>query len=181
MIISAIHRRYAKALFSLALERNQVDRIAEDLADFNRVLQENKKMHVFLISPEIKSQKKLDLIKEFGQGRFSALFYHFLVLVVKRGRQTFLDGIESEFQRLRELHANVLRATVITTVALNDADKSNILNSLEKAFNAKIKLEARVENTLLGGLQLRIGGKVFDTSIKTRLNRLRENMLRKKE
>lgn len=181
MIINAIHRRYAKALFSLALERDQVDRIAEDLAGFNRVVQENKKLNVFLFAPEIRCQKKLDLIKALGQDRFTGLFYHFLVFVVKRGRQMFLAGIDAEFQRLREIHAKVLRAKVITAVALDAEDKSNLINALEKTFNGKIKLDAQVDHNLLGGIQLHIGGKVFDTSIKTRLNRLRENMLSKKE
>lgn len=177
MIIGPIHRRYAKALFLLALEQELVDRVAEDLAGFNRVLKENKKLQVFLFSPEISRQKKLNLVKELGQDHFSGLFNHFLIFVVKRGRQIFLDGIDSEFQRLREAFENVLPATIATAFALDEEDKSNIIKSLEKLYQAKIKLESQVQEDLLGGMLLRLGDKVFDLTLKTQLNRLREKML----
>lgn len=179
MMISSLPLRYAKALFMLALERHMLERVTEDLAGFKAALNQVKKLRAFLLAPEISRHRKIELVKILGKDRFSPLFYHFLIFLVQKGRHIYFNEIDSEFQRLREKHFNILPATVTTATPLTEENKSAMAATLEQIFSAKIKLDTRVNPDLLGGMQVRIEGKVFDNTLQRQIGRLKEQMQKK--
>jgi len=170
-------RRYAKALFELAEERNTIASIADELVAFRDLLSENVDLRNFFLSPEAGKERKIEFVRKNFKGRFSTLFINFLHLLLEKGRQSIIDEIVSEFGKRYDRYQNKVRASAITAVPMPKADMQALHELLSKRFQANFEIENRVDPGILGGVVLQIDGKVLDGSIRNQLRRLRAQML----
>jgi F-type H+-transporting ATPase subunit delta len=100
----------------------------------------------------------------------------FLGLVLSKDRIGYLSQIEETYRRLADDLSGVLRATVTSAVALDEAQKQAIGASLEKQTGKKVALNVNVDPRLIGGVQAEIGGRLFDGSVRTQLQRIEESL-----
>jgi F-type H+-transporting ATPase subunit delta len=170
-------RRYAKALFALALERNMLDKIRSELHNFAALLEENVEFGDFFRSPENSRAAKREALERALQDRYSNLFFNFLLLIVHKGRYDVITDMVRAFDDLYERHHRRVRALAITAVPMDTKLADDLRNKLTKSLRMEIELENRVDPNILGGLVLNIDGKVMDGSIKQQLERLRAEFL----
>jgi F-type H+-transporting ATPase subunit delta len=170
-------RRYAKALFSLALERNLLDKVRQELHSFVAMLEENAEFADFLRSPENSRAAKREAVERLLQDRYSNLFFNFLLLIIHKGRHDVVDEIVRAFDDLYERHHRRVRALAITAVPMDTAIADDLRNKLAKSLKMEIELENQVDPSILGGLVLNVDGKVIDGSLKQQLERLRAEFL----
>jgi F-type H+-transporting ATPase subunit delta len=170
-------RRYAKALFTLAQERNLLDKIRNELHSFVAAMEENAEFGDFFRSPENSRAAKRTAVEKIFQDRFSGLFFNFLLLLIHKGRHNAVQDIIHAFDELYDRYYRRTRALAITAVPIDTALAGDLRNRLAKSLNKQIELEIKVDPSLLGGIVLNIDGKVLDGSVKQQLERLRAEFL----
>lgn len=172
----AVARRYARAIFELALERGQS--LSEWLADLEAVdaaLSEGA-VRAALMSPRLSFEKKRDLVGGALQ-QLDLLRRNFLLLLIERGRVELLGAIRSEFRRLTLEHEGIAEATVTTAVPIDEAEARQIAQGLERLLGKKVVLERRVDPAILGGVVARVGDRLINGSVAARLAALREQLV----
>jgi F-type H+-transporting ATPase subunit delta len=175
--VSALTRRYAKALVELGVEQKAVESYGDELANIKDVLTQEELLRQLLDSPTLALGKKeamlADLCKvmELSEGMVK-----FLGLLLSKGRIGFLSQIEENYRSLADEMSGILTAKITAASALDDVQQQAIATSLEKQTGKQIALTVEVNADLIGGLQAEIGGRLFDGSVRTQLKRIEESL-----
>lgn len=177
---AGVARSYAKALFELARERNQIDAIAGELAALVKVLAGAPELRAFFARPWIAPATKRDVATELAtRAALSKLMRDFLILLAAQGRTEQLGPIVAAFRELQDDGVGRVRARVRTAVALSDGERGALAARLGGALGGKqVVLEEVVDRALLGGFVAEIGSLLVDGSLDGQLQRLRERLAR---
>jgi len=173
-------KRYARALFELAIEKNQLEQMLAEMHQFADLLEQNKRLNAYFYSPEIEKDRKIEILQNLLQNKVSDLFLNFLFLIMRKGRENYYPEMTFEFDRLYDIHNNRLRVKIISAVPLSEAELAKAKELLSQSLKAELILENKVDADILGGLIVQINGKVIDGSLKHQLDVLRRE-LKKKE
>ncbi len=171
MIDGSIARRYAKALLELAREDGALDRVEADLAGFVKAAEGD--LGVVLSNPVFTgAERRAVLDAVLARSGFHAYTLNFLRLVLDKNRMDCLVDIHREYRALADTEAGRVRATVSTAFALDAEMAAAVQASLEAATGKDVVITTRVDPSLLGGMVAQVGGRVFDASLRTRLDLL---------
>ncbi|MCS7013345.1 MAG: ATP synthase F1 subunit delta [Chloroherpetonaceae bacterium] len=168
---SRVGLRYATAILQGAGE--DLPTVAQDLELVKQILAESKELSNVLKSPIVKDDDKIAILKQVFIGRISIKTLEALELLVRKGRSAFIADTIAEFQALLDAQNGVLNAEVCSAVELDDTQKNLISAQLERLMHKKVRLSTKVMPALIGGLTIRIGDTVIDSSVKHQLERLR--------
>ena len=173
-----IDKTYGQALFDLALEEDKVTEYAEEMRIIKAALLENPEMMVLLGHPRISREDKLAVIRDCFDGRASDSITGFFTAVVRAGRQQYIHGMIDYFLDAVKKYQHIGTATVTSACELNDAQKAAVLKRLlETTDNVAYEIDYQVDPSLIGGMVIRIGDKVADNSIRSRLDTLTKGLL----
>ena len=166
---------YSRALFEVAMEKDVLDEIHEQLGQFAEELDTNRELQVFFFSPYFSSQEKKDGISKMIEGA-EENFVRFLELLAERHRMPALFRIRRAFDALYAEERKLLPVTVTSAVELDESIVKDIGRKIEEQTGRKVDLTAKVDPDVLGGLVMRVGNMVMDGSIRARLERLRKQV-----
>jgi len=175
MSISRISSRYAKSLIDLAIERNELEAVKNDISYFSQALK-SRDLYLFLKSPIIPSQKKNGVFRKVFEGKVGKTSMAFFDIIIKKGRETYLPEIANDFlQQYRDY--NKISVVKITTAAplsssSREAIKSKLLDS--SITLDKIEITEIVDPTLIGGFVIEVGDRLYDASISHKLDKLKK-------
>jgi len=169
-------RRYAQAVFNIALEREELDRWQSDLRRMAS-LGEDAAFIALLESPKLHFEDKTRLLSE-RLGDINPLALNLAYLLVTRGRLAMVGDIADEYQRLLDSYRGIERAEVITAILLDDEDKLRLAEYLGAVVGKKVVLKPEVDSSLIGGFIARIGGKLIDGSSRSKLDALKRELVR---
>jgi F-type H+-transporting ATPase subunit delta len=171
--VSGVAGRYATALFELADAEKQLDAVAVDLGLINSMIKASADLQRLIRSPIISRDNQhaaMDAI--LVAARINQLTRNF-VGVVNRNRRLFsLPAMIKGFQALLAVRRGEITAEVSTARVLTESQLDAIENSIKKIMGAKVTINAQVDESLLGGLILKVGSLMVDTSLKTKLSQL---------
>ncbi len=177
MSISAISRRYAKALVKLAAEENQVERYGEELGRVGSVVATEDLLRLILESPTFPMAKKSAILGEIlSSMQLSVTVKNFLSLLLEKDRLHYLAQINADYRRLADDLSGIVRARVTAAAALDERQRQGIAAGLERQTGKQVQLTVAVDPALLGGIQAEIGGRLFDGSLRTQLNRIEDTL-----
>lgn len=174
-----IAKTYGEALFETALEKEKIDEMYEEALGIEQVFSENPKLVKLFNHPNIIKEEKLQVVEAVFAGRLSQEMMGFLRIVIEKGRQGELDGIFAWFiARLKE-HKRIGIAYVTSAVELSGGQKKQVEEKLlaTTAYEA-FEIHFSVDAELIGGLVIRIGDRVVDSSIKSRLYEMRKELMK---
>jgi F-type H+-transporting ATPase subunit delta len=170
--------RYAGALYALAVDSKKVDSIHEELGSLADLLGESKDLSKLVESPILsrgEQQNAITMIME--KANADALTVKFLGTLAANGRLSTLPRVIQAFQLEHARRRGQVSAEVISAVALDESRKAVVEKTVARlAGSDKLSLSMRVDSSLIGGLIVRIGSRMIDTSIKTKLSRLESAM-----
>ena len=173
MSVKRIATRYAKSLLDLSVEQNKVERVLEDIQAFNKVAK-LRDFYLMIKSPIIKPDKKKKILESIFSGKFDELTMAFLNIVLRKGRESNLPEICTEFTEQYKELKEITTVKVTSAVPLTEAALEQIKTKLAKsdATRANIELETEVDKDLIGGFKLEFGDKLYDASVRYQLNLL---------
>ncbi|WP_019414229.1 F0F1 ATP synthase subunit delta [Paenisporosarcina sp. TG20] len=174
---STAAKPYALALFQLAQEHNQLAQVAEDLREVKVVFKENRELLALLDSPKLSLERKKEIIRElFGEANL--FIVNTLQVLIDKKRINETVAVATEFEVLSNDALGIANAKVYSTRPLSDEERE----AISSAFSLKVgKKSLRIENiidpTLLGGIRLQIGNRIFDSSVSAKLDRLKKQLI----
>lgn len=163
---------YAASLFSLAEEENLEEKIYGELCSLSDVFKENPDYSRLLDSPTIPSAQRIALVDEaFAQTEEYVLNF-IKILCEKKSVHLFPECVKA-YEKLYNHKLGIEKVTAITAVPLNDSLKEKLVSKLEKEYGKKIKLENKIDKSILGGIILRTDNSQTDASLRTRLDQVK--------
>jgi F-type H+-transporting ATPase subunit delta len=168
-----ISRRYAKALFDFAIEEKLVSQINDDMTMILSTCNLNKDFIHFLKSPVIRPKKKLEIIQLIFGDKIQKITSNFIKIIATHRRDNLLPTIAQEYSDMYKESQGIKVAYVKTAVELDEKTSKMLVDLLEKQIGSKIQLDVKVRKDLIGGLVLTVDNKEIDSTIKSKLIRLR--------
>ena len=169
---------YGDALFELAKEQNKIDDLAKEVKTVQTVLAQNPEFSKLMNHPKVGKDEKLQVVKEVFDKRADKELVGFLRLVVEKDRYADIDAILDYFiDRVKE-EKGIGVAYVTSAVKLSEIQKKLVEEKLIETTKFKeMEMNFAIDETLIGGLVIRIGDKVVDSTIKTKLNELTKQLM----
>jgi F-type H+-transporting ATPase subunit delta len=174
---SGVAGRYATALFELALEQRALDQVAVDLDRFNEALDAFDDLLRLVKSPVFSAEEQgralAAILKEL---KIEGLTRNFLLLAAKNRRLFATADMIRAFRAMLARHRGEMSATVTAAAKLTESQVTALKQALKAALGKEVMLDERVDAGLLGGLVVKIGSRMVDTSLRTKLNSLKVAM-----
>jgi len=175
---SAIAVRYAKAIYSLAKEKEIIDTLKNNMELISSVCKNSSDFILLLESPVVKTKEKSQLISQIFKDKVHALTLDFLLMVTKNNRETFIPAISRDVLSFIRHEKNIKSAMLTTAVRIDQSIMKEIENLLEKELGGKTELVSQVNPDIIGGLILRIDDKQMDASVSTQLKNIKQQLLK---
>jgi len=166
---------YARSLFEVAREHDELDVVREQLGQFADALIEDRELQVFFFSPYFSTQEKEEGLDKAVTGA-EPVFQNFLKLLIEKHRAPAVFRIRREFDRLWEEENQLLPVQVTSAIELDRKTVKSIGDRIREQTGRKVDLSSSVEPDILGGIIVRVGNNVIDASIRSRLDQLRKQV-----
>lgn len=171
--VSGVGGRYASALFDLAREENSLDSVESDLNDLSAMLGTSEDLNRLIRSPALSRDDKQKAIQAIGgKAEFSTITTNFLGLVARNGRLHALTDMVSDFRALLRDHRGELTAQVTSALKLNDKQLDDLKDQLKAAMGRDVQVDLDIDPELIGGLIVKVGSRMIDSSLRTKLDNL---------
>ena len=168
---SETSERYSRALYEVAKEAGDLEKIETDIESFKFLLENSLELKNFFSNPtqSINSQNNVNnlLSEKFS---FSKNLKNFFSLLIEKRRIFFVSKIIDSFLKLCSRKRGEVKASLISSKELSESELENISNDLSSSMGATIKFDYKIDKELIGGLKLQLGSFMIDTSIKNKLN-----------
>lgn len=174
---SKISVRYAKALFSSAVEKNLLEVVKKDVDLLLHLLKNGSGLKELLASPVVKSKEKTMFIDKIFKENVNRLTIDFLHLILKNNRETFLLEMCLNYQALYGKLTGIKSAELTTAVALDAGQLDRFNQMIQSHFGGKAEVLTKVDERLLGGFILKVDDHQLDASVNTQLKKLRRELV----
>ena len=176
MLKGAIARRYAGAMFDIALKQNTLDRTLDDVQGLGQLFSKHTLAYL-LREPKIPLQRKETALREMLETRVLPTSLNLALLVVQRGLVEVMPNIATELQQMVFDYKNQAIAEVTTAAPMDAQQQTLVKQALEQQTGKTILLQTKVNPAILGGVVARVGDQVIDGSIQQRLQVLKRQLL----
>jgi F-type H+-transporting ATPase subunit delta len=176
--VAAAQRIYADALFGAAKDQGRLAHVHEALTDFAAAIEQTPELRQVLRNPQVESSAKAGILSDLA-GDDDPLFKNFLLVVAEKGRAGEIEEIAREFERLIAREERRLTVELTTARELTDAEAQAIVAQIEQAAGRKVEATRTVDPALVGGIVLQAGSYRVDASVRGRLERLRQELVRR--
>jgi F-type H+-transporting ATPase subunit delta len=168
-------RRYAQAVFDVALEKNKLNEWLIELEAISQ-LNQDKTVAAYLENPAVSFKDKTGILSGKLPG-IDIVIVNMIYLLLANGRIDKLTGVVSEYKRMLDVYNGIERAEVITAVPLDNVSRQNLDARLGELIGKKVLIESeRVDPGLIGGVVVKVGGKMLDGSTRSALNALKKEI-----
>ena len=173
---SKISVRYSKALFELAIEKNILDKVCQDMAFISEIckLPEAKEL---LTSPIIKPSRKSDILNKMLGNDIDKTTFSLIDLVVKNGRANFIPAITRVFISATMKYKGITKSTLTTAEPIDSKIKQKITDMISSVFKTKVEYEENIDSTIIGGFILRVDDNYIDASVRNKLRKIKKELV----
>lgn len=168
-----IARRYATAFFALAQEGHAIDQVAKDLETVSAMIDAGGDFTAFINNPTLRRAEQAQALVAIGkQLKLSDLTQKLLGTLAEKRRLSALGAVVAAVQDLISNHRGEISAHVTAAQALDQAQIAEIAANLSKALGRKVQVKLDIDPAIMGGLVVRVGSRIIDSSVRTKLDRL---------
>ncbi len=172
-----VSKVYGDALFEEAIEKQKLDTVFEEVKGLRLIWKENPELAELLDNPKIVKEEKTGIIQNIFAGRVSDDLMGFLTVIVEKGRQKDIPAICDYFITIVKEYKKIGVAHVVSAIELKEEQKAALVKRLlETTQYVEFEMEYQVDPSIIGGLVIRIGDRVVDSSIKTQIVKLRSSL-----
>ncbi|MBP5309292.1 MAG: ATP synthase F1 subunit delta [Lachnospiraceae bacterium] len=174
-----ISKTYGDALLEIAGEENKVDLLLEEVTAVMAILKDNPEFSKLMNNPRISVDEKQTVMSNVFEGRISNELMGFFSMIVNKGRYDHIDEILTYFQDEVKKIKGIGVAYVTTPLELSDTQKKNVEKKLlETAGFKQMEMHYDIDTELVGGMRIRIGDRVVDSSIHTKILKMQQDMMK---
>jgi F-type H+-transporting ATPase subunit delta len=176
--MSLVDTRYAEAFIKLAVEKDSLDSYQEDLLAVTDIIQKEEALKAFLFNPENTLSARKSILSGLLKDRVRQDVLNLLLLLLDKGRITSLPGICREYVRLADEKRSILNINIFAAVPIDQAQINKICDKFKEIYNTKnAKADLTIDPSLIGGVKVAIGDKLYDGTVKGRLESLHASLI----
>jgi F-type H+-transporting ATPase subunit delta len=176
-ITARLAKVYAQSLMAAAVKAGQVDALGDEYAALVEATRAHPRVAAFLGNPTVNRKVKTQVLEKAVGNNASELLRKFIGVLNENGRLGLFGPIEAAYRKMREEAAGRVRVRVTSATELSADQLSALTKTLKDSLKSEPVVVARVNPDLLGGLVVQVGDKVFDTSVRSRLDNLRNQLM----
>jgi F-type H+-transporting ATPase subunit delta len=166
--------RYAKSLLGLAKEQNKLDKIYADMQFVKNTIADSRDLLRLLKNPIIKKDKKEKILNIIFAEHIDTLSMMFINIITRKNRESILFDIADAFTHQYKVYNNIVTAEVTTAIPIDEKLRNEIIEQIKKSENGNVEVISKVDESIIGGIIVRVGDKQINESIKYKLNQLRK-------
>ncbi|MGI9035364.1 MAG: ATP synthase F1 subunit delta [Pyrinomonadaceae bacterium] len=179
MSVETVARRYANALADVVTKSNETENVKAELKIWESVINENANLRDVFGNPAIQQEQKENVLESLiGKMKPMRTTANFLRVLLRNGRLTELKEINEKFESVLEERAGIVSAKITSARPLGENEKRELQANLEKMTGKRVNLNFDVKQEIIGGVITTIGSTVYDGSVKTQLQNLKEQMMK---
>ncbi len=170
---SGVAGRYATALFELAVDRSVIDDVANDLQQLQAMIDESADLRRLIQSPLFsRDQQSAAMTAVLTSAGLSELVRNFIGVVAANRRLFAVEGMIGAYRGLVAQYRGEVTAEVTSATPLSDTQRSAVEQALKQAIGSNVSVNAEIDPDLIGGMVVRVGSRMVDSSLRTKLQRL---------
>jgi ATP synthase F1 delta subunit len=173
-----VDNTYGRALYDAAKEREKVDEIGEEFRAVSKVFKDNPLLKKLFLIPTVSAPDKRDVAKKVFEDRISQELLNFIYILIDRRRVGAWKEIGLFYEHLVLENDGKTKGVVYSALPLDEKRKKALEVKTEAAIGKKVRLENRIDKSLIGGLRIYVDGKLIDASVKTRLENMKQRIIR---
>lgn len=178
MSFRASASRYARALLAVAAQESDVARVGAELQEFADLMAGNPELGRALLAPGVPNHARASVVRAIAEkAGFADPLRKTLVLLAERGRLELLPDVAIVYRERLLAHQNIVPAQVASAVPLSAEQTAALAAGLSKATGGNVQVSASVDPALIGGLVARVGSTVYDGSIRTQLQKMKQQLI----
>jgi F-type H+-transporting ATPase subunit delta len=166
---SAVGKRYARAIFDVASERGKIDQVEADLGAIVQAVEQNAELSKIMQHPHIAADAKKSLVEELFKSSVGEESFNFLNVLIENGREVQLPDIYRSFVQLANEARGIADAVVTSAKPLSSEEEAELAEKFGQTLNKKLRVTTVVDPAILGGIVIKIGDRLYDGSLKTKL------------
>ena len=170
-------RRYALALFSIGEEKKEIERYVENFKVLYSTKNKHNELNDFFNNPLLTTKKKVVVLDKISKKlKFQKLFSNFLKVVAKHNRLSQLNTINRHFDDIIKTKNNKINVETVTSIEISKDINNKLVKKLENLTKKKVNLENKIDQNILGGIIIKIGSIMIDSSLRTKLEKCKFSM-----
>jgi F-type H+-transporting ATPase subunit delta len=178
MSVETVARRYATALADIVLKSGETEIVKSELKSWEDLIKSNANLQSAFANPAIAHLNKEKVLEGLlAKAKPSKTTANFLRILLKNGRLTELHEINEKFASVLDERSNVISAEVTSARPLSEAEKAEFQANLAKLTGKKVNLNFNLDENIIGGVVTRVGSTVYDGSVKTQLENLKQQLI----
>lgn len=172
--MAIISKRYVQALFDSSKNNEQSELFEKALKEISNCFSENQEFKDVLLNPCVSNKEKLDFVKEaFDEYCKDDIFVNFISELLEKGRIDCIKSISDEYTEIINSQKGELNIKIVTASTLDEKQIQDIVDKYKKLYNANtIKYEIELDESVIGGVKVIVGNKIYDSTLKTRLSQI---------
>lgn len=175
--MTEIAKAYGKTLYDLAVECEGVEQMLDEITTLRQAFEENPQFLTLMGTPNLKKEERIAIVDETFGGKIHIYLLNFLKVLVENGAShEFMDAAK-QFRREYNWENGIETVTVVSAVALDAAQESELIEKLGKMTGKTIQLEKKVDPSVMGGIRLQMDGLQMDGTVKNKLDAIRSRLL----
>lgn len=172
MRVQLLSKRYAQALFDLAIEMKILEEVEKDMKLIRGVLRESRELRVVLANAVLDGYKKVRVLNKIFDGKINKLTLKFLALITNKNRVAYLEPVCTAFETIYKQYKNIMPVTLTTAYKADRKIIDAILSKLETVTDKQLEVSENTDESLIGGFRLDFEDFQYDDSIKVQLKRM---------
>lgn len=177
MLTSKAAKRYAKAFFDIASEQGCLEEVRADFQALATVVAESVELQGILQAPLVKADKKAEVIKTVFEGKVNKTTLEFVLFLNSKDRVDILADVATVFEDLYYQKINKVKVSITAAFEMAETEVSAICARLKDKLGQDIEAEVMIDPELIGGFKVRVADSVYDLSIKTQLETLKQSIV----
>jgi F-type H+-transporting ATPase subunit delta len=176
-VVSGIAGRYASALFELASDAMQIPAVGKDLARFDDLIAGSADLEHLVKSPAFSAEQQVSAVSAvLAKAKINGLAANFIKLVASKRRLFAIRGMITAYNALADRRAGVVKAEVTVAEKLSDKNRKAVVEALNSVTGKNVSILEKVDPSLIGGIIVKMGSRMVDSSVRTKLNSLKVAM-----
>ena len=171
-----VAKPYARALYEAAMEQNTLPSITADIERLQELIEQSEEFGQFIDTPLLTPQMKSDTFSDLFADSLSPLTISFFRLIALKQRERYLVAIMDAFLSIADEAAGRVVAHVTTAVPITENQEQHLIQQLSTFSGKQVRLETETDEQIQGGFIVQLGDTVFDASITTQLQRLKQQL-----
>lgn len=172
-----LDKRYALALYKVAEEKDKVDIYLQDLREIVELIDNNIEFQQIIKHPQISTSKKKKTFIKIFKGHIDEELLSFLLILIEKDRILYLKEKLAEMEKIHLERMNTLLADIKTVIPLTEEEKKTLVTKLENKYDKKIILKEEIDESIIGGVFIKVGNDVIDGTIRNKLKEMRKLVL----